>query len=209
MKFEKTSLFNAVKAKLTANGKKLSISDRTLNDMVNNHYQFVTEETELDDFIKQILPAYESLDGNYRKDNADFVKDWEKNHPTTPESKNEEDNAGGGDDATKKLLARIEALENERKLETEKRTLSDKVASIKSKAVEKGISNKEWLDSYMSTLAVNAESDVEQMAENALKLFNMSNAHVDEDIIPAGTGGGAKNEKDLFADIAEMRKPQE
>ena len=83
MKFTKQQLLDSLKAKLTENGKRLSISERTIKSLCDSHYDLlVNEETELNDLVGKILPQYVSLNGNYEKDNADFIKKWNDEHPT-------------------------------------------------------------------------------------------------------------------------------
>ena len=75
MKFTKEQLLDSLKAKLTANGKHLSISEKTIKSLCDSHYELlVNEETELDSLVEKILPQYVSLNGNYEKENADFIK---------------------------------------------------------------------------------------------------------------------------------------
>ena len=82
MKFTKQQLLDALKGKLTENGKHLSISEKTIKSLSDSHYDLlVNEETELDDLVGKILPQYVSLNGNYEKDNADFIKKWREEHP--------------------------------------------------------------------------------------------------------------------------------
>lgn len=89
MKFTKQQLLDTLKAKLTANGKHLSISEKTIKSLSDSHFDLlVGEDTELDDLVKKILPQYVSLNGNYEKDNADFIKKWNDEHPDTKPNPN-------------------------------------------------------------------------------------------------------------------------
>ena len=84
MKFTKQQLLDTLKAKLTANGKHLSISEKTIKSLSDSHFDLlVGEDTELDDLVKKIVPQYVSLNGNYEKDNADFIKKWNDEHTIT------------------------------------------------------------------------------------------------------------------------------
>ena len=56
MKFTKQQLLDTLKAKLTANGKHLSISEKTIKSLSDSHFDLlVGEDTELDDLVKKIL----------------------------------------------------------------------------------------------------------------------------------------------------------
>ena len=86
MKFTKEQLKEALKAKLTVNGRKTPLTDRTLQSQSETLYKFATEETELADFVSTIYPSIEGLEGQYRKDYSDFTKDyrdWETDRKST------------------------------------------------------------------------------------------------------------------------------
>ena len=146
MKFTKEQLLDSLKAKLTANGKHLSISEKTIKSLCDSHYELlVNEETELDSLVEKILPQYVSLNGNYEKDNADFIKKWKEEHPDTkPTTKGETtDNKGdeGGDDRINKLLSRLEVLEKANKEAQTAKIMSQKRNELLSAFKEKGINN--------------------------------------------------------------------
>ena len=114
MKFTKEQLLDALKAKLTANGKHLSISEKTIKSLSDSHYDLlVSEETEISDLVNKILPQYVSLNGNYEKDNADFIKKWKEDHPEPKQKPNDAPNPDNNNssEVEKKLLERLEALE--------------------------------------------------------------------------------------------------
>ena len=179
MKFTKEQLLDSLKAKLTANGKHLSISEKTIKSLCDSHYELlVNEETELDSLVEKILPQYVSLNGNYEKDNADFIKKWKEEHPDTkPTTKGETtgDNGGeGGDDRINKLLSRLEVLEKANKEAQAAKIMSQKRNELLSAFKEKGIKDEKWTEKYIAKISISDETDVEKETEDALDFYNLS-----------------------------------
>ena len=179
MKFTKEQLLDSLKAKLTANGKHLSISEKTIKSLCDSHYELlVNEETELDSLVEKILPQYVSLNGNYEKDNADFIKKWKEEHPDAkPTTKGETtDNKGGegGDDRINKLLSRLEVLEKANKEAQTAKIMSQKRNELLSAFKEKGINDEKWTEKYIDKISISDETDVEKETEDALDFYNLS-----------------------------------
>ena len=184
MKFTKEQLLDSLKAKLTANGKHLSISERTIKSLCDSHYELlVNEETELDSLVEKILPQYVSLNGNYEKDNADFIKKWKEEHPDTkPTTKGETtDNKGGegGDDRINKLLSRLEVLEKANKEAQTAKIMSQKRNELLSAFKEKGINDEKWTEKYIAKISISDETDVEKETEDALDFYNLFSSQGD------------------------------
>jgi len=199
MKFTKTQLLDTLKAKLTANGKHLSISEKTIKSLSDSHYDLlVSEETELDDLVAKILPQYVSLNGNYEKDNADFVKKWNEEHPENkpePTKPNKEGNEPS--ETEKKLLERLEALEKKDAEHEAEKLVSQKRSELLSKFKEKGIKDSKWIDKYMSKLNLTKDSDIEQEFTDAEEFYNLS--HAKGGGTPGNPGGG-NGDKPIGAD---------
>lgn len=178
MKFTKEQLLDSLKAKLTANGKRLSISEKTIKSLCDSHYELlVNEETELDSLVEKILPQYVSLNGNYEKDNADFIKKWKEDHPDTkPTTKNNTTNEGtaDGDDRINKLLERLEVLEKANKETQTAKIMSQKRNELLSAFKEKGIKDEKWIEKYIAKISISDETDVEKETEDALDFYNLS-----------------------------------
>ena len=179
MKFTKEQLLDSLKAKLTANGKHLSISEKTIKSLCDSHYELlVNEETELDSLVEKILPQYVSLNGNYEKDNADFIKKWKEEHPDTKLTTKGEttDNKGdeGGDDRINKLLSRMEVLEKANKEAQTAKIMSQKRNELLSAFKEKGINDEKWTEKYIAKISISDETDVEKETEDALDFYNLS-----------------------------------
>lgn len=194
MKFTKEQLLDALKAKLTANGKHLSISEKTIKSLSDSHYDLlVSEETEINDLVSKILPQYVSLNGNYEKDNADFIKKWKEEHP---ESKPKEANLpnpnnvnDGSSEVEKKLLERLEALEKKEAEAEAARLTSVKRSELLEKFKEKGISDNKWIDAYLKKLSISKDTDIEAETADALDFYNLSHANNGGRNTPGNSGG--------------------
>ncbi len=189
MKFTKEQFLDALKTKLTANGKHLSISERTMKDLSDSHYGLlVKEETELDDLVKTILPQYVSLNGNYEKDNADFIKKWNDEHPPVdPPKPNEPPKSNESSAEIKALMDEVKSLkEKEAQRETEK-LISLKRNELLTKFKEKGIKDEKWTEKYMSKLALTKDTDVEKETADALDFYNLTRSK--SGFTPGKSGG--------------------
>ena len=201
MKFTKQQLLDALKAKLTENGKHLSISEKTIKSLSDSHYDLlVNEETELDDLVGKILPQYVSLNGNYEKDNADFSKKWKEEHPdkkteaNKPEPNKQGKEAHEPSETEKRLLERLEALEKKDAEHEAARLVSQKRNELLSKFKEKGIRDEKWTEKYMSKLAVTKDTDIEKETADALDFYNLAHAKGGNNT-PGSAGAGSGNGK--------------
>ena len=190
MKFTKEQLLDALKAKLTANGKHLSISEKTIKSLSDSHYDLlVSEETEISDLVSKILPQYVSLNGNYEKDNADFIKKWKEDHP---EPKPKPNGAPNPDDnpseVEKKLLERLEALERKEAEAEAARLTSVKRGELLDKFKEKGISDDKWINAYLKKLSISKDTDIEAETADALDFYNLSHANSGGRNTPGNSG---------------------
>lgn len=192
MKFTKEQLLDALKAKLTANGKHLSISEKTIKSLSDSHYDLlVSEETEISDLVNKILPQYVSLNGNYEKDNADFIKKWKEDHS---EPKSKPNNAPNPDnnnpsEVEKKLLERLEALERKEAEAEAARLTSVKRGELLDKFKEKGISDDKWINAYLKKLSISKDTDIEAETADALDFYNLSHANSGGRNTPGNSGG--------------------
>lgn len=192
MKFTKEQLLDALKAKLTANGKHLSISEKTIKSLSDSHYDLlVSEETEISDLVNKILPQYVSLNGNYEKDNADFIKKWKEDHPEPKPKSNDAPNPDNNNssEVEKKLLERLEALERKEAEAEAARLTSVKRGELLDKFKEKGISDDKWINAYLKKLSISKDTDIEVETADALNFYNLSHANSGGRNTPGNSGG--------------------
>lgn len=218
MKFTKKQLLDTLKGKLTANGKHLSISDKTITSLSDSHYDLlVNEETELDDFVSRILPQFVTLNGNYEKDNADFIKSWQKDHPSGNSSKGEGNgnaddngngngngNGGGSNPELTALLERLKKLEEKEAAVEAERTLSQKRSELRAKLKEKGVKDDKWAETYLKKLTITNDSDLDKEASDALEFYNMAHSSTTHNT-PGGSGGGVT--KTDWSDVINIINP--
>lgn len=196
MKFTKDEAYKDLVAKLTAKGEKLNLSERTLKQQLETLIKFVAnDDMELEDFVKAVIDDVKSLDGQYRKDNSDFIKEWEKNHPAPTEPKPNPAPAPSGTEnpEMKALLERLAVLENENKAAKREKTINETKSLLKKSLKEKGVKDSEWLDLMLQKVAITEDFDVEQESDYYLKLYNKSNPIPSDGVTPKGTNGGGEN----------------
>lgn len=218
MKFTKKQLLDTLKGKLTANGKHLSISDKTITSLSDSHYDLlVNEETELDDFVSRILPQFVTLNGNYEKDNADFIKSWQKDHPLGNGGKGEGNgnaddngngngngNSGGSSPELTALLERLNKLEEKEAAVEAEKVLSQKRSELRAKLKEKGVKDDKWAETYLKKLTITNDSDLDKEAADALEFYNMAHSSTTHNT-PGGSGGSET--KTDWSDVINIINP--
>lgn len=215
MKFTKEQLSEALKAKLTNNGKKnLAMSERSFNEEVEDIYTDLeesgnNEELELDDVVGKKIKRLERIDNNVRNDNSKFVKDWEKNHPSKDDKdKKDEDKDGNGDESKlDKLLKELQDLKSEREEEKKAKTISEKRNLLKSALKGKEVKNEDWINDQLELIHIDSETDVDALTERLVKSYNKFSANTPPNITPGGAGGGSEKDDD-YADVVAIVKKQ-
>lgn len=203
MKFSKEELLNKAKAELGKNGKSISMSDKTLQGQIETLYALgVTEETELDDFVKKILPSLENLEGQYRHDNATFVEQWKKDHADpSPQPTLQPKPDGSGDSRLDEALKMISEMKAEREAEKKALAVAQKRQELLSSFKKEGITDDAWASKYVADLAIDENTDIEARTKVAKELFNGARAKGSSYTPSAGGNGaddGAEQRKSLF-----------
>ena len=192
MKFTQQQFSDALKAKLTENGKHLSISEKTLQVQSDNLYGLlVNEETELDDLVTKTLPLFATLNGNYEKDNADFIKKWEKEHPTTTPAPQKTEGVEKNEphsEEMKAIMKRLQELEEKNAAAEAETLVKQKRSELLAKFKEKNIKDEKWTEKYLSKINISKDTDIEKEATDALDFYNLS--HAKYTTRTPGTGGG-------------------
>ena len=216
MKFTKEEAYKELVGKLTAKGEKLNLSERTLNRQLETLIKFVAnDEMELADFITAIYDDVKSLDSQYRKDNSDFIKEWEKNHPSPTEPKpNPQTEPANGNTSPEMeaIMKRLAALEDENKAIKKEKSISDIKSQLKKSLKEKGIDDDEWVDLMLQKVSITNEFDIEAESEFYLKLYNKSNSIPKQPATPhSTTGGGGSSQMDdaIALASANMKRKRE
>lgn len=214
MKFTKEQFSEALKAKLTNNGKKnLAMSERSFNEEVEDIYTDLeesgnNEELELADAVSKKIKRLERIDNNVRNDNSKFVKEWEKNHPDKGDKDKKDDDKDKGDESKlDKLLEELQDLKSEREEEKRVKTISEKRNQLKSALKGKEIKNEDWINDQLELIHIDSKTDVEALTEKLVKSYNKFNANTPPNITPGGAGGGSEKADD-YADVVAIVKRQ-
>lgn len=212
MKFTKEQFSEALKVKLTNNGKKnLAMSERSFNGKVERIYKRLEkasdkDELELDDVVADYLDDLQEDDNNIRNDNSKFIKEWEKNHPNKDDRSDNKDDKGD-ESKLDKLLKELQDLKSEREEEKKVKAISDKRNQLKLSLKGKEVKNEDWINDQLELIHIDSETDVDALTERLLKSYNKFNANTPPYITPGGTGGG-KEKTDDFADVVAVVRKQ-
>lgn len=217
MKFTKEELRKRLADDLTNNGKKpLRMSSRTLNEQSDLFFDlFDDDNTELEDLVKRILPAFESVNSNIGHDVSEAVKAFKadpKNNPEPDPGKTKVDNPdpkddGKGDDALKKLQEQIDTLIREREEERSKAAVTAKRNELRTFLKGKNVESDEWINGILEIATVDADTDVAAKGEALLKLYNKQRSDVNE-YTPAGSRKSGGKEPEDYSDVAQILKRQ-
>ena len=215
MKFTKEELEKKFTADLSNNGKKvMALSTRSLSDYSTRLYGRLekmanADELELADVVKEYLPDLESLDGNVRKDNSDFIKKWKEDHPEEGGNGGNGGNGGGNatDEKIAKLLKEFETLKAEREADKKEKAILEKRKSLKEALKAKKVEDQEWIDSQLDLIHIDAETDVDSLTEKLVSNYNKYGASTQPSVTPGAAGGNSKPEDD-FGDVLSLIKRQ-
>lgn len=204
MKFTKEEVLEQLKNELTKGGKTLHLSDRTINENVDDLLPLLAnEETELSDFMSKALPFVRRTNANFEKEKADFIKTYK---PVEKEKPVEKPNTPlVGDDTISELKAKLEKLESMYETEKRNRTIGALKRSLKSKLKEKGVSDEEWLDTLIPELNITEDFDVESKIDSYVKIFNKSKANTPADVTPLSTSGETSEKKVNWDDVKNVK----
>lgn len=214
MKFTQTDAAKKISGILTRGGKDQQLSDRTIAENIDSLMKaLVNDETELDDFIKQVEPMFKTWQANAKKDNSDFINKWNEEHTTGDP---DPDSQGKGENPEMKALmeriaaneAELATLKREREESAIKASIEQKRKDIIAKLKEKGVKDDEWLNEFLSEVNITAELDVESKSESWLKLYNKVKANGGSAVPPPNPNGGGGGDLDSLKAASELAKRQ-
>lgn len=190
MKFTKEQANKELVAKMTANGEKLSVSDRTINEHLDTLMPLMGEEMELQDFVEKCLPLFKSTDANVRNDVSVGIREYKAANPVVePQKTSQEPTAQRGGEYAE-LLKRIEELENEKARASKEKKVGTIKEEIVSKLKSKGVKDDEWINALLSEVTVTEDFQVDAKVESYLGLYNKQNAMIDPIQTPVIPKGG-------------------
>lgn len=214
MKFTKEDAYKDLVSKMTTNGEKLNLSDRSINEQLETLIAIVAnEDTELDDFVTKTLPLFKTANANVRNDVSAGINKYKEENPITPNQPTDANNQKNKvryevKEEKSDLELRMEALEKE--LADAKRVKKDLDirASVIAKMNEKGVKDKEWVNSLLSEVVITDDFDVDTKVESYLNLYNKSKAQVEPNATPADATNSKGNNyiKDVVKQASEKQK---
>lgn len=153
---------------------KVGLSEQALDGVASVLVKTITKEDEIDavvkaDETKSLITAYQSSADKLRGEKAKLKEEFEAYKKEHPETKKEPDNNDDESKETiKKLLERVESLENENKAAAQKIARNTKIASIREAMKKNGSENEAILDLVMDKADFKDEDSVDDIAK-ALK----------------------------------------
>lgn len=192
MKFTKEDACKDLMSKIPSTGETLQLSERSINAQVETLLPLLAnDDTELADFVSQVLPIFKTADANIRGDVSAQVRAYKESNPIKEVKKTVEEKKE--DDPNAALLKRIEELEKRNAMNEKKATLAKRRNEVTSKLNEKGCKDNEWIEGFLSEINFDGEDfDAEARAEKYIKLYNKSEAKAPKDVTPKnpkGSGG--------------------
>lgn len=205
MKFTKEDAFKELVKQMTVNGEKLNLSDRSINEQVEALLPLVAnEEMELTDFVTKTLPMFKTANANVRNDVAQGIKDYKDSNPVNPVNPTTPTNSKDSEIA--KLLERIEKMESESAAVKQRERENDIRKTITSKLKEKGVKDKDWVNSFLSEITITEDFDVDAKVESYLNIYNKAMATYNPSVTPNATGGKLNDDNDTIKRAAEIAR---
>lgn len=211
MKFTKEEAFESLKGILTNNGKKpLRMSEKSINKQLETLIPLIAnDDMELSDFVSKVKDSFSVMNSNAEKDNSDFVKQWEKDHPNANPEPHKSDDPKP-DNAMSKMMKRLEELEKKEAMREKETKISVKRSELLKAMKDKGIKDEQWCKDLVSEISLSEDTDVDAKADSFLKLYNKSKANTGNDnVTPKDTSqSGDNRNENPFKEASEMKKKE-
>lgn len=207
MNFTKESAIKDLIAKLTTNGEKLNLSERSVNEQVEALLPLIAnEEMELADFVDKVLPIVKTANANVGNDVAQGIKAYKDSNPIQEPAKNEPNPPA---DINEALLKRLEALEKQNQERAEALLHEGIKKNLVAEMKKLGISNDKWIEAMLNNLAISNDLDVSAQAQEYLEVFNSMFDDITPSMTPGSTGGSKPDYvSDTIAAAAAIAKQQ-
>lgn len=217
MKFTKEDACKELMSKIPNKGQTLNLSERSINEMLETLMPLVAnDETELDDFVTNVLPTFKTADGNVRHEVSAGINKYKEENPIVQQKQTQTPPKGEEDEVTKALKEQLAALQQRLddadRAKKDANTRKDFISKVK----EKGVKDSDWVKAYVSELTIGDDFDLEARVNTCVKLYNKGKAATGKDVTnPEGAGGeGDGSDKAITntiaaaAAIAAQRRPQ-
>lgn len=206
MKFTKEQAVEQLKGLLTEGGKTLHLSDRTINENIDDLIPLlVNDETELSDFISKALPFVKRTNANFEKEKADFIKSYNPTQSQTTQQQQSK-TPPTDDDALSQLQAQIQQLQDKIEREEKEKALSQVRENFKSELKSAGIKDDKWIDTYISKIQISEDLDIKEEAKSTLELYNLSRVEIPDGTTPYKPIGGVPSKNKISWDDVKNEK---
>lgn len=206
MKFTKEQAVEQLKGLLTEGGKTLHLSDRTINENIDDLIPLlVNDETELSDFISKALPFVKRTNANFEKEKADFIKSYKPTQSQTTQQQ-QSTTPPTDDDALSQLQAQIQQLQDKIEREEKEKALSQVRKNFKSELKSAGIKDDKWIDTYISKIQISEDLDIKEEAKSTLELYNLSRVDIPDGTTPYNPIGGDPSKSKISWDDVKNEK---
>lgn len=207
MKFTKEDACKELAKQMTVNGEKLNLSDRSINEQVEALLPLVAnDEMELADFVTKTLTMFKTANANVRNDVAQGIREYKDNNPIRSNPTPNPNPKEGQSDEIAKLLERIEKMESESAAVKQREREDGIRRTIHSKLKEKGVKDKDWVNSFLSEITITDDFDIDAKVESYLNIYNKAMANMPSNITPASAGGRQITEDDTIKQAAAIAK---
>ena len=200
MKFTKEDAYKELVAKMTAKGEKLNLSERSINEQLENLISLVaTEETEMSDFVEKIMPLIKTADNNVRNDVSVGINKYKEGNPPKQTT---DPNPQAQNGQKSELEKRLELLEKELATEKQRQFTENTRKSLSEKLKDKGVKNEEWISNLLGEVVISEDFNGDEKVESYLRLYNISQSDVNPNATPQGAN--AKGKPDLISDTIKQ-----
>lgn len=180
MKFTQEEAIEELKGRFASKVKDIDLT-RTINNAVETCMSMVGDnnEMELSMFSDHAEKLVSSALGLARHENANVatrlqekIAELEKKQTTTTTDIKDNTDKHSVSPELQAVMEKLNKLESAQLQRDREETIKAKRKSLKAKMVEKGISDKEWIDSYLKEIVVTEETDVDAKAVDYVAFYN-------------------------------------
>ncbi len=173
MALSKENLYKQIVSKMTANGEKLGLSERSINEnldvlipLLDN--DSITEE----EFLNKTLNLFKTSNANIKNDVSVGIKNYKVEQEKLLEEEKKKNKPNENLTEMEKLLERIKVLEDNNTQMAEQKKINEKKSSIKNYLKEKGVDNEKWIDLIVDQVSIKEEDVVEDRGKQLLDMYN-------------------------------------
>ena len=173
MALSKENLYKQIVSKMTANGEKLGLSERSINEnldvlipLLDN--DSITEE----EFLNKTLNLFKTSNANIKNDVSVGIKNYKAEQEKLLAEEKNKNKPNENLTEMEKLLERIKVLEDNNTQMAEQKKINEKKSSIKNYLKEKGVDNEKWIDLIIDQVSIKGEDVIEDKGKQLLDMYN-------------------------------------